>query len=340
MLSSSETISRRHAITRLAAAGSSLALTGRLAVSLEEHAVAAGGSRSLKKTRLGLVADVHQDIIHDGYARLSAFVSDMAKRKPDAILQLGDFALPRKRNQPFLDVWNSFEGKRYHVLGNHDMRDLGFKREQTMEWWGMEERYYSFDLNGWHFVVLDGNDQNPGQWSGYVRYVGEEQRRWLESDLRRTESPTVVFSHQQLESDSGVANSGDVRKILENAVDDSGRPKVIACFCGHHHTDKLTEIAGIRYIHVNSMSYKWVGGNNARTRFPQHIEDAYPNLRKTVPYRDPLYTMLTLDPETNTMELEGRSTAFVSPNPAEMGLEDAGQMRPFISPRQLEIAQT
>ena len=113
------------------------------------------------KLRIGIAADVHQDIIHDGYARLRFFIDDMKKRKPDFIIQMGDFALPRKRNQPFLDAWNEFEGPRYHVLGNHDMKDFGFKKEQTMDWWQMERRYYSFDHGDFHFIVLDGNEQNP-----------------------------------------------------------------------------------------------------------------------------------------------------------------------------------
>ncbi|HBE72143.1 MAG TPA: alkaline phosphatase [Planctomycetaceae bacterium] len=332
MTDSRMTVSRRRAIGSFALAASSFGFARSSSNASEPHV-----SR-LSRIQLGLVADVHQDIIHDGYARITSFISDMVQRKPDAILQLGDFALPRRRNQPFLDVWNSFDGDRYHVLGNHDMRDLGFKREQTMEWWGMKSRYYSFDVGGWHFVVLDGNDPNPGRWSGYVRYIGEEQREWLEADLRQTSAPTIVFSHQQLESDSGIANSGEVREILENANQEAARTKVIACFCGHHHTDKLTEIAGIRYIHINSMSYKWVGGNNARLRFPKHIEETYSNVKKTVPYQDPLYTVLTLDPDSMTMGLEGRSTSFVPPSPSEMRLPNAEQMKSQISSRTLRVS--
>ena len=75
-------------------------------------------SFDLKKNKLkiGIVADVHQDIIHDGVSRLSLFISVMKKRKPDFIIQLGDFSLPREQNQPFIDKWNSFNGPKYHVL--------------------------------------------------------------------------------------------------------------------------------------------------------------------------------------------------------------------------------
>ena len=71
--------------------------------------------KAREKVKIGIVADIHQDIIHDGYARMRFFIDDMNIRKPDFIIQMGDFVLPRKRNQPFLDTWNEFEGPRYHV---------------------------------------------------------------------------------------------------------------------------------------------------------------------------------------------------------------------------------
>ncbi|MGI9427230.1 MAG: metallophosphoesterase family protein, partial [Bythopirellula sp.] len=225
--------------------GSSAAIAG---MWLAQTARGGGPDRKkLQSISIGLAADVHQDVIHDGRARIASFVNEMNERKVNAVIQLGDFALPHKHNQPFLDKWNEYQGPKHHVLGNHDM-DHGFSKEKTMSWWGMPSRYHSFDVGGWHFVVLDGNDKNPGNWSGYVRYIAEDQRDWLAKDLAATNAPTIVFSHQKLESDDGVANSGDVRAVLEHANREAGWQKVIACLCGHHHTDGLTEIAGIRYI--------------------------------------------------------------------------------------------
>lgn len=290
----------------------------------------------LKKIDIGLAADVHQDIIHDGRERIETFIREMKQRKVDAIVQLGDFALPHKHNQPFLDSWNSFKGPKYHLLGNHDT-DHGFSKPQTMKWWGMPSEYYSFDVGGWHFVVLDGNEQNPGNWSGYVRYIKNQQQQWLADDLASTTAPTIVFSHQKLESDGGVANSSEVRAVLEQANREAGWQKVIACLCGHHHTDQLTEIAGIRYIHVNSMAYKWVGGEYQRQRYPDHIEKAHPYLSYTIPYRDPLYTVLTLNPADGTLALEGKTTVFVPPTPQEVGIERAPEMKPIVSGRKFQV---
>ncbi|MEM7379587.1 MAG: metallophosphoesterase [Bacteroidota bacterium] len=288
--------------------------------------------------RIGIVADVHQDIIHDGVERLRFFMEDMQNRQPDFIIQLGDFALPRKRNQPLLDVWNEFKGSKYHVLGNHDMHDLGFTREQTMKWWQMDKRYYAFDKGGLHFIVLDGNDKNPEPWSGYNRYIGPEQKEWLKNDLENTRKPTVVFCHQSMEAEGGIANGMEIRAVFEEARISEKQSKVIACFSGHHHTDYVKNINNIPYIQINSMSYKWVGAKYEYQRFPPHIEATYPNLSKTCPYRNPLYTMLTLDIEKQSLHLEGRETQFIPPTPHELKIPNAAVMHSIITEQNLKLS--
>ena len=289
------------------------------------------------KVEIGIVADVHQDIIHDGVSRLSFFIDAMEKRKPDFIIQLGDFSLPRKQNQPFIDKWNTFNGPKYHVLGNHDMKDFGYTKEETKKWWKMQKRYYSFDLNDFHFIVLDGNDKNPKPWNGYHRYIGPKQKLWLKDDLKKTLKPTVLFSHQSLESKGGISNRKEIRNILENSRTKNGHPKVVACLSGHHHTDYVKSINKIPYIQINSMSYKWVGDKYKYSRFSEQIEKAFPNLDKTCPYKEPLYTVLTLDPKKKMLHLEGKKTSFIAPTPSDLKIPNAEKMSPIISERNLKI---
>ncbi|MEL0245070.1 MAG: metallophosphoesterase, partial [Flavobacteriaceae bacterium] len=71
--------------------------------------------------KVGIIADVHQDIIFDGTKRIKKFLKDANKLNVDFVIQLGDFALPRKVNQKFINSWNNYKGLKYHVLGNHDM---------------------------------------------------------------------------------------------------------------------------------------------------------------------------------------------------------------------------
>ena len=209
-----------------------------------------------KNVRFAICADVHQDIIHDAPDRMRTFIEEAKSENVDFIIQLGDFCYPKEENKPFLSVWNSFPGKKYHTLGNHD-EDRSTKQE-AMAFWGMEKSYYSFDQGAFHFIVLDPNFfVDEGRFMEYEKanYFAHKETRatippdqieWLKNDLSQTDKLVVVFSHQCLEAKRGVNNQLEVRKILEEA--NASKKKVIACFSGHNHLDQHTEVNGIHYI--------------------------------------------------------------------------------------------
>ena len=283
---------------------------------------AAGDSTPL---RFGVIADVHKDIMHDADSRLQVFVDEMKKQNVDFILQLGDFCIPMDRNREFLDIWNSFPGPKFHVLGNHDTDGFAehparFDRAETVEYWGMKDRYYSFDHNGYHVVVLDGNDQGPGQ-KPYYRWVADEQLAWVANDLANTPLPTLVFVHQSPErpNKGGIENGRQVQKVMEDANREAGRQKVIACFSGHHHRDYMRRIGSVLYSQINSASYYWIGGKYQKVRYSPEIDKSHPNIKYTVPYKESLFAVVTVDAATGVMAIEGRSSEFVGPSPWEMG---------------------
>lgn len=281
---------------------------------------------------VGIIADVHQDIIFDGTKRIKKFLKDAKKLNADFIIQLGDFALPRKVNQKFINTWNNYNGLKYHVLGNHDMVDFGFKKDQTMKWWGMNKSYYSFDKGGLHFIVLDGNDKNPGNWDEYYyRYIGVEQRNWLENDLKKTNFPVIIFSHQSLDASYGVKNRSEIRKIIENIKFENGSSKVLACISGHHHDDYIETVNGINYIHINSASYKWVGDKYKFSRFSKKIESKFPSITKTCPYKNSLYTFMTCDFNKGEIKFQEKISDYIKPSPSDLGIPNSESMKPFIS---------
>jgi 3',5'-cyclic AMP phosphodiesterase CpdA len=284
---------------------------------------------SNKNLRIGLIADLHHDIMHDGKERLLSFIQQANATGADFIIQMGDFCIPKKQNKALLDIYRDFNGPSYHILGNHDM-DGGFSREETMEFWGMKKKYYSFDHNGFHFVILDGNDPNPKPWSGYNRFINSEQQEWLRQDLEKTDLNTFVFSHQTIENEEGgVANFLEMRQILEEANKSGGNNKVVACFSGHHHTDYMTEINDIYYIQINSASYRWVGDDFQYVRYSKEIDEKYPWIKYTIPYKDPLFTFVEIDP-TGFLSLEPKSTEFVGPGPDEMNGPETAANDPIV----------
>jgi len=84
------------------------------------------------RIRLGLISDVHQDVMHDGVERIAAFVEAMEQEGAQGVVNLGDFCVPHARNDAFLAAFDRFAGPKLHVLGNHDT-DGGYKREQVLE---------------------------------------------------------------------------------------------------------------------------------------------------------------------------------------------------------------
>ena len=292
-----------------------------------------------KPVTFAVGTDIHKDIMHDADQRLKAFVEAAAKSKVDFIIELGDFCQPKKANQGFLDIWNSFKGPRYHVLGNHDM-DGGFKREQTVAFMGMPAQHYSFDAGGWHFVVLDGNDPDVPKRSGYCSRIGAEQLEWLKADLKKTAKPTVLFSHQG--AGASLRNAPEVRAVLETANREAGRTKVVAAFCGHDHIDLVTTINGIHYVTVNSMSNNWLGEKFTCVRYGKEIDARHPYIKYTAPYKDPLFAIVTLEPGKIT--IKGVESEWVGPSPRDLkhpgSLADTPEktgIAPRISSRTLEI---
>ena len=98
--------------------------------------------------------------MHDGVARMEAFLKEMSVSKPDAILQLGDFAYPGSKNSDVINMFNQSHSRSLHVIGNHDT-DAGFTKDNCIDVWGMPGRYYAQDIEGIQLIVLDGNDGGP-----------------------------------------------------------------------------------------------------------------------------------------------------------------------------------
>ena len=275
-----------------------------------------------KRLSLGICADVHKDIMFDADSRLKAFIAAASDKDLDFIIQLGDFCRPYDYNHAFLSIWNSYQGEKHHVIGNHDM-DGGFTREKVIAYLGSPAKYYSFEKNGYHLIVLDGNDQNPSpdKASGYARYIGNEQKEWLKDDLKSTNSPCILFSHQSFENtDQGIENQIEIREILESENRRSGFNKVIACFSGHHHIDYATSINGIYYIQINSMSYYWMGEKYKSLRYSKEIDEKYPWIKFTAPYKDPLFAFVEIDQKF--IRIHKRNSVFVGATPKELGYPD------------------
>ena len=140
---------RRNFIRATGIAGTSILLPREVSSAL---------SKIKKPIKLGMIADLHQDVMHDGPVRFKTFLDAMKKEKPDALLQLGDFAYPSKKNEVVTQAFAKAHPKALHVLGNHEI-DGGHSFDQVAKLWGMKGRYYTENVNGLDLIVLDANEQ-------------------------------------------------------------------------------------------------------------------------------------------------------------------------------------
>ena len=288
-----------------------------------------------KPVRVGVITDLHHMLFkRDQIFRLTAFIDAAILSKPDFILQCGDFCYPDGAPAVMAE-WNKFTGPKYHVLGNHDMDKCD--KPTIMKLWGMENRYYSFDQGGFHFIVLDRNcfhtaaddkmqDYSHNNWQkggkGNISCIDDEQLAWLIDDLDKTDKPTVIWVHQPLVATNWTSDIGNGQRIVDafdhanfKATEKTGRQKVIAVFFGHDHDDLYAQRNGVHYILLNSASYAYTEPEGASF------------------YKDPLFAFVNFDP-AGKVTIEGRSTTY-GPKPAPDRVRMLFQ--PKIRSRQLQI---
>ncbi|MGC6566460.1 MAG: metallophosphoesterase family protein [Akkermansiaceae bacterium] len=272
----------------LACAGLSLSTTARSAI------------RNLPGSlKFGVITDVHIGFIKDAPKRFAAFEEAMKQTKTDGVIQMGDFAYPNEGHQKYVDAFNALTKHPIHAIGNHEL-DHKLTRDDTKKSWGIPGYYYSTEVKGLKIIVLVGNDRGSPTYQthgGYHSYIGKEQQEWLRKELTTANKPILIISHQPLAGRAAVDNAEEMQKILV-----SHRDKILLCLNGHSHIDQLLTIDGINYLHVNSASYYWLGGK-IRTAF----------------YRDPLFTIMTLDKKSGEISFTAADSVWSNGSPEEVG---------------------
>lgn len=226
----------------------------------------------------GFITDVHHGTHgKDQRGRLRAFIDAAIARKPDFIIQCGDFCCAKgglAKCSDFLTEWNRFPGAKHHVIGNHDC-DFQTK-EELVKAWNMPNRYYSFDAGPLHVVVLDRNhfiddagaiiSYDRGNWypihrkggAGHLAHVScidPVQLDWLAADLASTEKTTIIFQHQPSGVGSHDGNWQDLNDVIDSCNATCGRVKVAAVLCGHDHDEQHSVRHGVHHLTLTSATF-------------------------------------------------------------------------------------
>ncbi len=114
----------------------------------------------------------------------------------------------------------------YHTIGNHQSFEYPpakpdhplYGQGWFNKYWGDDGRaYYSFDMNGWHFIILSTHDKkkiNNRAWLG----ISDEQVKWLKDDLNKTgrKTPVVLVAHVPFDRESIQDDFDKIGKVLKD----------------------------------------------------------------------------------------------------------------------------
>jgi Icc protein len=165
----------------------------------------------------------------------------------------------------------------YNTLGNHDVFGLSAdsgvdpshpQYYKNLYQFKLGKTYYSFDYQGWHFMVLDSIGKTADR--KYFGTVDAEQMAWIPDDLKTIthDTPIIVAAHmpfisviRQLREGSTAANSEgwvimNSKEVLE--MFEGYNLKLV--LQGHLHSLEEIKVGGITFLTGGAVSANWWEG--------------------------------------------------------------------------------
>ncbi|HKV45534.1 MAG TPA: HAD-IIA family hydrolase [bacterium] len=220
--------------------------------------------------RLTLIADIHHGHVTETKAGPSALtlleqsVKAANDAHPDLSVDFGDRISDLDHDTDMCrlrEVAARFRALRepcVHLLGNHDQVNLSIADSESVL--GVRFQSRTMDLEGWHLVFWCPSS-SPGPHGLYV--LKEDELAWLETDLGRTQGPSIVFTHVPFDSGSMIGNyyfehsppgnAGYVNADLaRHVIRRSGG--VVLVVAGHVHWNAINIIDGVPYVTIQSLT--------------------------------------------------------------------------------------
>ncbi len=220
------------------------------------------------KLRIGLAADLHYAdkppsgtrYHQESLTKLAEAAKRFQQEKPEHIIALGDLIdsaadLDTEKGclKQVVKEFTPLPGKHHFVLGNHCVENL--TKTEFLGIAGQEKSYYSFDAQGYHFVILDACFNKEGASYGRKNFqwgdanIPSAELEWLRADLHETQHKAIVCVHQCLDliPPYGVRNCNAVKDVLEK----SG--KVLGVLQGHFHFGNYSDMHGIHYCTLQAI---------------------------------------------------------------------------------------
>lgn len=176
-----------------------------------------------------------------GHSVHKAIVRTIIKTKPSAVFHTGDLVNDGSSSSDWT-TFNSITSELvesapfYPALGNHDLPPQLFLDNFDLP---NNERWYSVEVDGLHFIVLDSNTD---------LIAGSDQYEWLENELQQVadEFAAVVFHHPVL-STGHHGDELDLGPILVPLFEEYDVELVLN---GHDHNYERSFKDGVYYLVV------------------------------------------------------------------------------------------
>ena len=249
-------------------------------------ALAADDDQSLD-LRLVFFSDVHARTEWDTPLALAMAAEAINSEKADLVIAGGDLitdgfessaAAVAPRWDAYMAMHERLVGQVHAVIGNHDLvaaipedgtAPSNDPRAEFRKRFDVDRTYYSFDINGYHIILLD-SIQITGNNSKYQGWVSREQLKWLENDLScvPAKQPIVVALHVPLTTSffqmvEGPTSAAPADRVVVNATDvlEAFRDhNLILVLQGHMHVHEAIAWRNTVFISGGALSGKWWRG--------------------------------------------------------------------------------
>lgn len=223
--------------------------------------------------KIAIITDIHhgpqshtKEAGWDALKVVRDFVRHAGEQGADVVLDLGDRISDTNRetdrqvSAEVAEVFRGFAGPRYHVLGNHDVNNLGI--EDSEEILGQSMQSQVVDLGEARLILWQ-----PGvkltRGAGFAEAASALP--WLVEALDADERPAIIATHVPLSGHSQVGNYyfernpeystyPDNRAVLA-AVEATG--KAALWLSGHVHWNTLSNVRGLPHVTVQSVSERF-----------------------------------------------------------------------------------
>lgn len=270
--------------------------------------------------KIAIITDIHSGAVTEAKygpgasSLLRTALAMAAGERPDAVIDLGDHINNEsaERDAELLRgvgaVLAECKLPLYALAGNHDLKNLSLCDAQRAL--GRELGSRSITLS----AGID-NDLRLILWAANVSLdwnegfrVRENDVVWLDSELRRSTTPAIVFSHVPFGGASSTGNyyfghrprawaeyaeAGEIRRVVEQSE------RCIACVAGHVHRNAIQVVDGIAHLALQSLTEMSTTGGTPAAAW-SILEMQGRALRVDVHGRDPFRLELSVkDPQSH-----------------------------------------